>query len=414
MSEYDFIDFEAGWKVLRRFVQLYESLQGGEPSLLASTNCVPIEIVGAKNVADTFLRREGHLLNKYSDLADKLVTKASNGTINFDKESFFKEHEEWKRLADLGRSIRRIGPREIEELIENSISWQDLLRDASRLRAPMSALLEPICDLFAAGYHPLSWHGAYPDGHLVVYVPPGARPLPPEWQKMMVVEGIAEQPPRKPLDRFQFGEPDLPVEPSTGWDAWLSLTPPQALEAAFGPLLHGADPWAVPLLAALARRVEGVQVTGSGARRRLVFTVRPVNTPYVRTITCEPPHEGPLVGLNAVTGRVLRRFNGIVSSAGNPAVTWLPYYTRTGFAIAEWEIWEPVDNYDGLWNKPPLVPITDGSDLWLYHPLEREGDYLRLVRLNHEDAGIEPAYTQHPFALFIRLCVIHLGMEFPE
>ena len=92
---------------------------------------------------------------------------------------------------------------------------------------------------------------------------------------------------------------------------------------------------------------------------------------------------------------------------------WFPYREKKGFELPEWEIWIPGDNYDGLWKKRPLVPMTDTSDIWLFHPLEREGNYLKFVRVDHEDAGLERPFTQHPFAEFVRLTAIHLGVEVP-
>ncbi|GDY13487.1 hypothetical protein LBMAG53_23650 [Planctomycetota bacterium] len=219
-------------------------------------------------------------------------------------------------------------------------------------------------------------------------------------------------PNRQPIDRLNRWSFDKPVQPASGWTAFLEMPVEQAVRAILAHYTHG-DPSGQPVINDLARLAKRVSVKSQYLQIDFLGSFRGEETDG--RLKLFPPYLDDASGLPPSVVSILRAYNR-AEFDGIESFTWNAYLgPNKGFKI-DWSVWNAVydDVTDDLWKDKPLVPIST-QDLWAYHPARVENDFLQLMFVSHGSGHATRYCIQHPGMVFLMLMRAQLtDIEIPE
>ncbi|MBA3685817.1 MAG: hypothetical protein H0W72_11345 [Planctomycetes bacterium] len=271
-------------------------------------------------------------------------------------------------------------------------------------------------DAWRAGFFPVRWSGTWPDGHLEVYCPPD-RP-----QAALLAAGAAgsKAPAKVPSaksrqdavlrrHREHPGLVDAPAQPTDHLATWRALASAPdrvaALTAHLAPL--ATRPGDADLLRAIAAQVMAIAI----ADDRLVITLRTGEGDGLQVIG-SAPWSGAVTRMPADLLPVLRRHNGLRTG---DAAEWLELYAYDGERfLVDTEDWyqpEPLPSDDPFSAVPLIAPLSNGSDLFLYHPTDPQPDgSARFLCLNHENGRMDEVMPSGAGGTFLRMLADRLDV----
>ncbi len=263
--------------------------------------------------------------------------------------------------------------------------------------------LRAVASAFRAGYFPLTWSGSFPDGHLEVYCPPDRAHARAGTVDAAATERRARARKEELIRQIRAhpGYADAPALPSDhlrGWDRLAQRGDAAAFAEHFAPL--AATPAERELLQALATRVASIAIVDG--ELAIAFTVEDNLRVEMR---CQAPWTGPLTHVPAEAIPLLRLHNGMGFIHRMAGPTIFPFSGSHYVTDYPEGIEEPPFNDEPWTLTPVLTPFSDGSDVYVYDPVQPgDGGRVRLRRVSHEMATIDGADVGCGLgSLFLRL-----------
>lgn len=255
------------------------------------------------------------------------------------------------------------------------------------------------------GFVPIVWMGEWPDGFLLVYPLQGA-PIPKNCQPSAAQllqggYGIDGRRQKRATEKKTKKGPVTPkLRPSAKgeWNALLTGSPRSVFVEHFRPLATSEPCRAV--LEKLAGSVVGVGISGDA----LLFRFRSAEDEALE-LHCSSPFLGAVDGLPCSTGAVVKMHNGMVLRRElQEEAIWYPF-DGDGFDM-EWDVWWTPDPYDmnEPFPVPPLVPVTDGYDIWLFRKQSiSDGSEPALQCMSHHNGKLTKGLPYGAGGVFLRL-----------
>lgn len=252
-------------------------------------------------------------------------------------------------------------------------------------------LLQDIAQALWSGFFPLRYIGHYPNGVLEVFCPrdrPHRKTVSSATKQTRVAAvGAVEKVHRALQQRFRehpgFSSAKAlrPTAPSAVPQAWNKLVadvnPGRAVYKHFAPLAITRVSRAA--LKRIAARVMSVAIS----RKTLVIHVRD-DEGSAQPLRCSAPWTGAITHLPKDLIPLLRLHNGMQFGEQGVDPEIFPYDGEQ-FTGEVWYQIAPPPTEDPFSVVPLIAPVTDGQNLYIYHPTEpaRDGS-ARLMQLSHE------------------------------
>jgi hypothetical protein len=273
--------------------------------------------------------------------------------------------------------------------------------------------IDAVVAAFRAGYIPLYWNGDWPNGHLEVYCPadrPHAHAGTVDWNDIKRAEKAQwdQLVIRHRAHPGYVSAPAVQIDHLAAWRQLASDASPAVVAAHFAPL--ASDAASRRMLTMIAERVVGIEIVEDD----LAITVQ--NSDEFRLVLrCAPPWTDVIERLPAELIPLLRLHNGMRLIEPMDSLQLYPFNGKD-FTISD--NWIEALRRDGVFDDDPwtvapvLLPLTNGQDLWVYHPTEPLPDgRAHLMFLSHETARTEALKgTPSIGPYFLHLLAYWLGL----
>ena len=281
---------------------------------------------------------------------------------------------------------------------------------------PQSDVVDVVAAAFWAGYFPLQWSGKWPKGHLVVYGPAERQPPTSDVGTIVVDKATALQTVKKNTEQLverHHAHPGYSSAPAIAehyhaqWEALAQHGDVRSLVMHFSCLANGDNERR--LLARIFACTDKVMVK----RGELVVILRVADSGKV-SLHCRPPWTAAITRLPREIIPILHHHNGLrIDDSGKPIVLFP--FNGTDFDIGK--EWRRDIKDDGIldyepWSAAPLlIPLTDGQDLYVYHPIDvTSKDGVPLMHLSHETADVEDRMKTGVGGMFLRMVAERLNI----